>query len=202
MRTNYILIDYENVQPGLLPTGSDIPIKVLTFIGERQTKIPFELASSLQKLGDQASYIKIDGNGPDALDFHIAYYIGKLAEQDSNSYFHIVSKDKGFDPLIRHLKKNKILIQRVNSLSEILILSNSNNSTLGQKVTSMIESLKARGNSRPRRVKTLENTINAFFMKSLSEAEVKKIVAQLAKQKAITLTDQVVSYNAPITGKD
>ena len=39
-------------------------------------------------------------------------------------------------------------------------------------------------------------------MKSLDEGEVKKIVAQLEKQKAITLTGQVVSYNAPITGKD
>ena len=108
MKTNYILIDYENVQPKNLAILNGHPFKVIVFVGANQAKIPFDVASSLQALGNNAEYIKIAGNGPNALDFHIAFYVGKLAERDPNCYFHIISKDTGFDPLIKHLKSKNI----------------------------------------------------------------------------------------------
>ena len=88
LRTNYVLIDFENVQPGELKIEEEIPLKVLIFAGEKQSKVPFDLAKSLQPLGDKVEYVQISGSGKNALDFHIAYYIGKIAEQDPNSYFH------------------------------------------------------------------------------------------------------------------
>jgi hypothetical protein len=72
---------------------------VLVFVGSNLTKVPFYLASSLQTLGSNAEYVRTGGNGPNALDFHIAFYVGQLAWRDLNAYFHIVSKDTGFDPL-------------------------------------------------------------------------------------------------------
>src|SRR6185503_11601280 len=104
MRTNYVLIDFENVQPSSLEQLDHDHFKVFVFVGAHQGKVPFELAASLQQLGDRAQYIKISGNGPNALDFHIAYYIGRLAATDPAAYFHIISKDEGFDLLIQHLK--------------------------------------------------------------------------------------------------
>lgn len=77
MRINYVLIDLENVQPASLAGLEADFFKVLIFVGASQTKIPFELASAAQRLGERASYIKIAGNGINALDFHIAYYIGR-----------------------------------------------------------------------------------------------------------------------------
>ncbi|MEX2579214.1 MAG: PIN domain-containing protein [Verrucomicrobiales bacterium] len=107
MKTNYILIDFENVQPATLFRPPDFPIRIIVFVGEKQQKIPLDLASALQVLGTNAEYIRISGQGQNALDFHLAFWIGRLAERDSQSYFHIVSRDKGFDPLIAHLKTQR-----------------------------------------------------------------------------------------------
>ncbi|NIA27393.1 MAG: hypothetical protein GWP02_04995, partial [Desulfobulbaceae bacterium] len=102
MATNYVLIDFENVHPKNLELLTKHPFKVFVFVGASQTKVPFDLADSMQFLGNDARYIKISGNGQNALDFHIAYYIGELAGKDADAQFHIISKDKGFDPLIQH----------------------------------------------------------------------------------------------------
>lgn len=81
MKTNYVLIDYENVQPEAMAVLGQEHFKVIVFVGANQTKVTFEVASALQKFGDRAEYIKITGNGSNALDFHIAYYIGRATRQ-------------------------------------------------------------------------------------------------------------------------
>jgi hypothetical protein len=198
MKTNYILIDYENVQPQNLEILNGHPFKVLVFVGANQTKIPFELASALQKLGEQAQYVKIGGNGQNALDFHIAFYIGQIAERDSNSYFHIISKDTGFDPLIKHLKANKIFAQRETDLAEIPLLKISNTTSLDGKIAAIIENLSGRGQSKPRKVKTLRNTINSLFMKKLEEKELSGLIEQLTRRGCIVVNQNGnVSYKLP-----
>jgi len=102
--TNYILIDFENVQPKNMEVLSQHSFKIIIFVGENQTKLPYDLVAGIQKIGSDAMYIKIAGNGKNVLDFHIAYYIGKLAAEEPGAYFHIISKDTGFDPLIKHLR--------------------------------------------------------------------------------------------------
>jgi hypothetical protein len=92
---------------------------VLVFIGATQTKVPRHVAVAMQLLGEKAKYIEIEGSGPNALDFHIAYYIGELSAADPAARFHVISKDRGFDPLIRHLKEKKINVQRESDLAEI-----------------------------------------------------------------------------------
>ena len=51
--------------------------------------------------------MKIGGNGKNALDFYLAFYVGDLAAKDPEAGFHILSDDTGFDPLIKHLKAPK-----------------------------------------------------------------------------------------------
>ena len=104
MNANHVLIDFENVQPGNLGLLSEHQFKIHIFLGSNQSKIPVELAIAMQKLGGDAEYIRISGNGKNALDYHIAYYIGELATIEPKANFHIISKDTGFDPLITHLK--------------------------------------------------------------------------------------------------
>lgn len=124
--TNYVLIDFENVQPRNLELLQKHPFEVYVFVGENQTKIPYDLAEAMQAMGEKARHIKISGNGPNALDFHIAFYIGQLAAEDPEGYFHIISKDQGFDPLIRHLRNQKIKALREKDLAEIPLLRISN----------------------------------------------------------------------------
>ena len=107
MNMNYVLIDLENIQPEHLSVLAGQNFKVLVFVGQNQSKISFDLVSAVQHLGKNAEYIKIQGNGPNALDFHIAFYIGQFSAENGDSHFHIISKDKGFDPLIKHLESKK-----------------------------------------------------------------------------------------------
>lgn len=72
MRTNFVLVDFENVQPKDLGLLKDGPFKVKLFLGPNQAKIPVVLASSLQSLGSNAEYVVLETAGNNALDFHIA----------------------------------------------------------------------------------------------------------------------------------
>ena len=80
----------------------------------------FECAESLQKMGDRAEYIRIASGGRNALDFHIAFYVGKIASAHSAACFQIVSRDTGFDPLIAHLQSQQICVRRIEAVEEVL----------------------------------------------------------------------------------
>ncbi|MFN5051121.1 MAG: PIN domain-containing protein, partial [Planctomyces sp.] len=62
MRTNYVLIDYENVQPEVLSALDAQHFKVVVFVGASQNKLSFDTADALQKMGGRAEYVKIAGN--------------------------------------------------------------------------------------------------------------------------------------------
>ena len=96
---NVILIDYESLQPAGLAGLQDEGVSVLVFVGAQQNRIPFEFADAMQRLGEKARYVKIGGTGRNALDFHLAFYLGELVHQDPDGVFRVVSKDSGFDPL-------------------------------------------------------------------------------------------------------
>lgn len=125
LNTNIILIDFESVQPESLEALGHHQFKVMIFIGASQTKVPFEIATALQQMGSKAEYIKISGNGKNALDFHIAFAIGQLSIKDPTACFHIISKDGGFDPLIQHLKSKKISTARWSKIEDIPLLKKS-----------------------------------------------------------------------------
>jgi hypothetical protein len=194
---NYVLIDFENVQPKNLEILANHPFEVFVFVGAKQVKVPFDLAVAMQELGESAKYIKISGNGPNALDFHIAYYIGELAILDPKGYFHIISKDTGFDPLIRHLKGRNIRVLREKDIAEIPVLRISSTTNSDEKISAIIKNLSGRGQSRPRKVKTLTNTINSLFTEKLEEKELLSIVKQLQKLKYIVVNENNVSYKLP-----
>jgi hypothetical protein len=195
MRTNYILIDYENVQPkSLASLKSDQPFKVCLFVGASQSKLSFEVAEAMQALGENARYIKIAGNGPNALDFHIAYYIGCLAASDANCFFHIISKDTGFDPLIAHLKTQKIFACRSRDVAEIPILKAANSKTPSEKLEIVLGNLRQRGAGRPRTLKTLSGTIESLFMKQLADGELDGLLTALKKGGHVAVDGTKATY--------
>jgi len=103
MPRQYLLVDFENVQPANLGALKPSEWDIRVFLGQHQTRLEFGLVQAVQAFGANAQYIQIVGNGKDALDFHIAFYIGKLSVENPGSSFVIVSRDTGFDPLIKHL---------------------------------------------------------------------------------------------------
>lgn len=197
MRTNYVLIDYENVQPEAIGALDQEHFKVIVFVGANQTKVTFEVASLLQRLGARASYVRISGNGSNALDFHIAFYIGQIAASEPEVYFHIVSKDTGFDPLIAHLKTKKILAGRSRNVAEMPIVKAANSKSLPERLAVVITNLQQRGLSRPRTIKTLSSTIGSLFQKALPDGEIVSLLKALQDKGYIIVSDSKVSYALP-----
>ena len=194
MRTNYVLIDYENVQPKDVALLNGHPFRVLVFVGANQTKVPVDLVKTLQPMGQNADYVVVSGNGRNALDFHIAFYLGDLANKDPEGFFHLISKDTGFDPLLAHLKPRGIRAQRSRSLSEIPVLSFNALKSVDERMEAVVKNLKSLGGARPRRLKTLSSTIHALFMKKLAQSEVDALIAALEKSGAIVVKDGKISY--------
>lgn len=194
MKTNFVLIDYESVQPKLLSLLNQEHFRVLVFLGEHQTKVLLDIAKALQPMGNNAEYITINGKGPNALDFHIAFYIGQFAKDNSNSFFHIISKDKGFDPLIKHLKSLKILCARSEKVEDMPLFKALSSSSSDERIDAVIENLRQRGTSKPRKEKTLLGTINAMFQKKLAEDQLTEILNQLKARGVISLNNGNVTY--------
>ena len=145
-------------------------------------------------MGTNAEYVKISGNGKNALDFHIAFYIGQLAAKDPTAYFHIISKDGGFDPLLQYLKSKKIFSVRSPSIAEIPLLKSSNKKTPVERAQLFIEKLQQSKATKPRTVKTLSSAIGTFFQKQLTDAEVSAVVTEIQKKGFITVANNKVSY--------
>jgi hypothetical protein len=194
LKTNFVLVDFENVQPknvGLLNGG---PFKIKVFLGASQAKIPLEMVRALQAFGPDAEYVQIDGNGSNALDFHIAYYIGRLAAEAPDAHFHVISKDRGFDPLIKHLKLQGIFCQRSTSIADIPLVEISNSKSVAEKVDAVIDNLVKRKASKPRTLKTLRTTIKALFVNQVADEELDGLIEQLTKRGAIKVADGKVHY--------
>jgi len=197
VRTNVVLIDFESVQPESLAVLEHDHFKVLVFVGATQTKIPFELATALQRMGPNGEYIKIAGNGKNALDFHIAFYIGQLAAADPSAYFHIISKDSGFDPLVQHLKSRKIFSARSPSIADIPLVKSNNKKSVPERAQLFVEKLQQPKATRPRTLKTLSSAVGSFFQKQLSEAEITGVIAEMQKSGFLIVAEGKVSY-APV----
>ena len=117
MADSVLLVDYENigkVDLGAIPAGVRVPF----FFGASQRSVPTDFLKAALKLGERFVPIDIEGQGKNALDFHIAFYLGEYLARSPETPCVILSKDKGFDPLIKHLVRRGFAVRRANSITE------------------------------------------------------------------------------------
>jgi hypothetical protein len=196
VRPNIVLIDLESVQPASLGLLAPEYFRVKVFVGATQSKLSFDLATAMQQLGERAEYIKISGVGKNALDFHIAYYIGRIAAAQPESFFHIISKDTGFDPLIQHLKEENIFCGRWESLEEIPAVKAAQVKSPEERAILFMSRLLQPKATKPRTEKTLRSAIAAHFQQQLTEEEIAAIVAALQRPGQLSINDGKVVYAA------
>lgn len=130
-------------------------------------------------------------------DFHIAFYIGEIVATHPDAHFYIVSKDSGFDALIAHLKSRKISVLRTAQMEDISSVKATAADTPAKRLDYVVESLKNRGASRPRKVETLSNTINSMFQKQLKKHEIEAVITELTKCGFIEVRETKVAYSLP-----
>ena len=201
MKTNYIMIDMENVVPDNLELLDQDWVKVFLFVGKNQSKLPISMVKAVQRLGSRAQYVEMSGTGHNALDFHIAFYIGRIAATDKDAYFHIISNDTGFDPLIAHLKQEHVLADRVTKIEEIPALIQVR--IVSKPFSERISFAKARilkpNAPRPRTRKTLTSHIAAMFLKTLSDTDISDIIDGLFKDGCIRANGTRLVYSDEVT---
>lgn len=186
-RTNFIFIDFENVQPKDLESLQGRPFQIKVFCGANQSKVPFDLANQLQRLGPDAEYIRIEGTGKNALDFHIAYYIGHISAQSPGATFYVISRDRGFAPLITYLAtKKKITCQLLSSLADLPTTARAGPRAVPDRLQKVAEGLLMRKEARPRKSKTLTAFIRGQLNNQANETDVAEVIARLTRAGMLT----------------
>ena len=217
MKASYILIDFENVQPDKIGTLDTRAFKIKVFVGAKQSRMSTDIVTGLQSYAPE--YIRIEGSGRNALDMHIAYYIGRLSIEEPGCEFHIVSKDTDYDPLIAHLKKEfGISCQRWSAFSAIPHIRGSAPKaapvarqaakpkpapkvvakaapTAPSRVDVVVDNLVKRARARPSTLKALTSTIKSHFRGvGMTDSEVDAVVDDLKTRGLIAVKDGKVTY--------
>ena len=197
--THYILIDHENIKSLEMGDITELPVKVLIFFSGQSKRPSFEELKIIHKHAGKIRLIEIEGSGKNALDFHIAYYAGRIDVEDPEAFIHIITKDKGFDPLIAHLNSRLDHVKRLESVSQIHIFKKTTTPTANPK-NQMEQAaehlLKNPAKSRPRTRKRLASFINGRFGKKLSDIELDAIISELVKAGTLEIGDkEIVSYH-------
>ena len=193
MRTHFVLIDSENVKPEYIEKLKHEHFRVVVFVGADLKRLNFPVVNAVQSLGSNGSYVQISSQGPSALDFHIAYYIGKLSAAHPDAYFHIISKDKGFDPLIKHLTDQKIFCSRSASVLEIPLVKSTDKLPSRQRAADFYERRIASTKARPATVMSLQSAILSHFHK-LSGKEVAEVLEALTAAGHVVVNGKKVAY--------
>ena len=119
---HYVFVDFENVPKVDLELIEGKPVHVTLLIGKNQGKIDFALVDQIHHLAAQVELEKVGASGHNALDLTLAYYLGQAVQRCPGAHFHIISKDKDFEPMVAHLSIKGIPVNRCDSFAALAFL--------------------------------------------------------------------------------
>jgi hypothetical protein len=203
MSDTILLVDFENVGKidlSAVPDG----FVVALFFGAAQKSVPKEFLKAALKLRERFISIDIEGQGKNALDFHIAYYLGQYLTQSAKTPCVILSKDRGFDPLIKHLGLRGFTVRRASTLREACppTAAVARRPTPGHESVSVpvheaaLQWLSGGAkNRRPRTRKALAAHLYSHFSKKISEREVQNLIENLIASGQLSEAHGRITYH-------
>ncbi len=195
---NHVFVDFENVQTVDLALIGSKGVSIKLLLGANQTKLNLDLVEQLLKHTASVELIRLTFSGKNALDFALAYYLGREVLADPTAYFHIVSKDTGFDPLIKHLRTRHVHIRRHDDFSTLTFSAPPKPAPLPVDDLSkrVVEHLSKNKASRPKRKKTLASHLLAFAGKTSTEGEIATLIEKLVVSGQLGIDEKnVVTYH-------
>lgn len=191
MFEEYLYIDYENVQDVKVDVIKKTT-KVMIIVGEDQTKVPIDLVQKTQPFGSAVEWIRVNGKGRNALDFFIAFFLGKDVAADKQKTFIIYSKDTGYDPLINYLKKSGIKAKRIVSFQELNQDKVIKIDEAGiKKVKENLKKVAA--NKRPKKRSSLIGHVTALLI-GMPKKDIDKIIEGLFIEKIVYEENGLIKY--------
>jgi len=125
----YLLVDFENRQPSAVDFArvrAD-ELRLWIFHGPHQNKFTADMVVAWQPLGDRVHFVQSSRNGKNALDFHIAFYLGVLHERHRTegrpARFIVITEDGGFDAIFSHMRTLNCAVGKAKSIPEALSLA-------------------------------------------------------------------------------
>ena len=205
MAQRYALIDLENVQPESLQKLKKDGYRIRVFVGSAQNKISVALAAQLQSFGSDAQYIQIEGAGKNALDFHIAFYMGKITATEPGSQFLVISRDTGYDPLLKHLRDQGITANRSGApsttpkatkvhASVAKLQKSPSQMSLAERAEYACNYLNKAGKAKPAKLKTLTSAMTSVFQKKLDQASIGHVINELIKKGIVSESQGLLTY--------
>ena len=113
-----ILVDYENTQlVDMSRVAEDCQAIVYLGAAQHPPKAARNPASAHRFA--RVNFVKVLGPGGNALDFHIAYELGRVLQAAPTTPCVVLSHDTGFDPLLARLREQGFDCKRVDSMDEL-----------------------------------------------------------------------------------
>jgi len=188
------MVDYENVQGLTLENLDPNMVEIWFFIGKSQNKIPFDLVASTQPFGSSLRWIKIEGNGKNNLDFHIAFELGRLsASREPVGEIYLFSKDKGYDAVIQYANRLGLKARRIVNLSQ-LPTSEQGAPKSDYTEAVVINLSKIPPARRPRTKISLAKHLKNTFSSRIDENDIETIIEQLFIEGKISETGNRLKY--------
>lgn len=119
MTKRLILVDYENVHRIDLSV-LDQSYRAIVFVGAKQEPPKAARRPDTAHRFQRVDFLKVDGSGRNALDFYIAFHLGRTLEAAPETECYILSRDKGFDPLLVHVNRIGIKCRRIEAIEELV----------------------------------------------------------------------------------
>ncbi|MEN9677578.1 MAG: hypothetical protein RIS76_3474 [Verrucomicrobiota bacterium] len=194
---HHVFVDFENVHrvdPSVFGTQG---VCFTLLLGAHQTKLDVALVEKLMEYAASVQLVRLTSSGKNALDFSLAYYVGRAAVTDPSGCFHIVSRDKGFEPLIEHLRSRNLQAHRHTDFTTLTFSEAARPGSVAsdELLTRVLGHLGKNAASRPKRKKTLMSHLLALCGKAATEEDVVKLVEGLLRGGHITIGDRdVVTY--------
>lgn len=119
MGKKLLLVDLENKHKVDL-SPLDESFRAIIFVGANQNPPKACKTPATAHRFSRVDFLKISGTGKNALDFHIAFELGRIFETAPDTQCFVLSGDRGFDPLLNHLNTNGMACKRVESIAELV----------------------------------------------------------------------------------
>ena len=200
---NHVFVYFENVQQIDVSVIGAKSVNFTLLLGAKQTKLDAGLVEKLMMHAASVQIVRLASSGKNALDFTLAYYVGRTVSADPAAYIHIVSKDTGFDPLVEHLRSRHIHAHRHDSFDTLTFSGTAKATTVvakaepaGQEesLNRVLEHLRKNVANRPKKKKTLLSHLKSQLGKDGADAA--GMLEKLQKEGHLRIGDKdAVTYN-------
>lgn len=119
---NHVFVDYQNMTTVDSAIFALERTTITLLLGRANRTLEEKTVRQLMSGAASVEMVRIDKDGKNAVDFALAYYLGRKTVADPMTFFHIVSKDTGFDALVEHLKSRQLKIRRHDGFESLLTL--------------------------------------------------------------------------------